>query len=78
MEKLEAANKRLAAQDLGKTFFGDDFEKLAQQGLSVAEAFRKAAEAAKGQDAGNVDEQVERAKQLKAKSEEIEKFGKIR
>ncbi len=74
MEKLEAANKRLAAQDLGKTFFGDDFEKLANQGLSVAEAFRKAAEAAKGQDAGNVDEQVQRAKQLK---DEAEAIGKI-
>ncbi len=71
--KLQAEGNNLAAQDLGKAFFGDDFERLTQAGVNLVEALQKAIEGLKT--AGGVriasPEEVARATELKNKTAEI-------
>lgn len=66
MDKLRAAQMNLAAQDLGKTFFGPDFERLSAVGIDLVGALRKSIEGL--QVAGGVriasPEEVERVRQL--------------
>lgn len=73
MDKLKDSSRQLAAEDIGRAFFGDDFDTKSRAGIALVEALRKALS---GMDvAGGVrivsDEEVERTQRMQVKIAEI-------
>ena len=73
LEKLKAANRDVAANDLGRTFFGADFEARTRQGIDLIGAFRAALDGAKinGGGLAPTPEEIARTQEMAAREEAI-------
>lgn len=73
LDTLKAKQMEVAANDLGRTFFGADFEAKTRQGIDLIGAFRAALEGAKiaGGGLAPTPEELDRAKEFAAREEAI-------